>query len=149
MTQTVHRHTKIVASCAFLLFLSAGAALADGINSKNKARISMPTLTAEQAQVKNYKKQIYLSNAVSEEKKIAMAVRRIQRGLLRKNNKEVTTEVQTPGAVLGIDRARMIKRHLQRIPANCIRLHTHERAACQKNAQLMKTHFHVALKAER
>ena len=148
MTQTVHRHARVVASCAFLLFLSAGVALADGIHSKNKARIPMPTLTAEQAQVKNYKKQIYLSNAVSEETKIAMVVRRTQRGILRKNKREVATEIQTPGATLGIDRARMIKRHLQQIPTSCIRLHTHERAACQKNAQLMKTHFHVALKAQ-
>ncbi len=135
----------IISICTSLTMFSGNIALADGIASKDKTRT--PMMTAGQpayGPFRAVKKTTLLSRQPRNIWKIHKSVNRWTRLRERMAKKESSfiakEEVKQLNSNPGrqIDRIKLLKRGDGRLPMHCKSLHTHLRAVCQRDAQLLR-----------
>ena len=133
---------------ASIAFVSGSIAFADGIASKDKVRTPLAagaftSIGAHSEPARSY----VVTKKQREQLKITVWIRKNLRSSVKtmnasvRHDRSVTPFRVTENAVnpeRSIDRLRLVKRGMGALPIECRRLHTHERAICQRDAQLRK-----------
>ncbi len=142
--------SAIALSCIAFCWLSAGIALADGLQSQNKLRVPQATVLTPRTDSRGHvipNQPLIVPTSVSDEEKIGMMVRRKARLLARKDrlSQGVQAAKDMNATNPGTDRANLIHRGMLKQPQKCQLLHTHDRATCLRDSGLMRMNrFQVA-----
>lgn len=137
---------RLAALGAALSFAVSGIAFADGLSSKAKSRIpsvidvnqegSHPTLLLP-IDAKKAPGDIRISVAVRKNLRLQAL---FQKNSLTKTEATVKKNMESPiNPTLRIDRLKLIKRGQGAQPISCERLHTHDRARCERDALLNRS----------
>ncbi len=135
----------IISICTSLTMFSGNIALADGIASKDKSRT--PMMTAGEpvyGPFRVIRKTTLTSRQPRNVWKIHKSVKRQTRQRERMAKKESSfiskEEAKQANSNPGrrVDRIKLLKRGESRLPMHCKNLHTHLRAMCQRDAQLLR-----------
>ena len=144
------RRTAIAMSCVTFSLLTTGIALADGLQSQNKLRVPQATVLTPRTDSRGHvipNQPLQVPRTLSDEEKISMMVRRKARLSARKDRQSqgVQTAKDSNATNPGTDRANLIHRGMLKQPQKCQLLHTHARATCLRDAELLHMNrFQVA-----
>lgn len=135
----------IVSVFASLGILSGNVALADGIASKDKART--PTMTVGSTSYGPFRTTVKLTPASRQprhlwriHKSVKRQTRLRERVAKRESSFIAKEEVKQANSNPSrrVDRIKLLKRGNGRLPMHCQSLHTHLKAVCQRDAQLLR-----------